>query len=281
MTWAHHGADWDFVQKRMVQHPKLYADITDHNRAAWMAVLCIERASYLAQFEDGVLSDDGFEELENFMATVTADAAVAKTSDLSDMYDRRFKQLLNKRYSHKHWPRQSRDHGGLAKGIYDHFYRGDLGFNPQKAYDSINADTGVICGNIEIAKAAATAFRSPVYLVIIETAPSHAQDGDGDKKYGMRYAGHTWDLKAGTEDWDDYIPQSSDLRFSAILQRMWYTLARDERLPDEFFPMNHHGRRANLNVLGRRGVVGPRHWRDGVCAWWSHNGVGKEFWWQN
>jgi len=198
-----------------------------------------------------------------------------------NMNNRRFKQLLNKRYSHKHWPRQSRDHGGLAKGIYDHFYRGDLGFNPQKAYDSINADTGVICGNIEIAKAAATAFRSPVYLVIIETAPSHAQDGDGDKKYGMRYAGHTWDLKAGTEDWDDYIPQSSDLRFSAILQRMWYTLARDERLPDEFFPMNHHGRRANLNVLGRRGVVGPRHWRDGVCAWWSHNGVGKEFWWQN
>ena len=96
MTWAHHGADWDFVQKRMVQHPKLYADITDHNRAAWMAVLCIERASYLAQFEDGVLSDDGFEELENFMATVTADAAVAKTSDLSDMYDRRFKQLLTR-----------------------------------------------------------------------------------------------------------------------------------------------------------------------------------------
>ena len=96
MAWAHTGADWAYVKTRMVKHPKLFHDIKDHERAAWMAVLCIERASYLAQFEDGVLSDDGFEELENFMSAVTADAAVCKTSELSDMYDRRFKQLLTR-----------------------------------------------------------------------------------------------------------------------------------------------------------------------------------------
>lgn len=35
--------------------------------------------------------------------------------------------------------------------------------NPQKAYDSIGADLGVTCGNIELAVAAGMGFSSPVY----------------------------------------------------------------------------------------------------------------------
>ena len=93
---AHAGVDWDYVHNRIVKHYELFHDITDHERAAWMAVLCIERASYLAQFEDGMLSDSGFEALENFMATVTADATQAKTSALSDLYDKRFHELLSR-----------------------------------------------------------------------------------------------------------------------------------------------------------------------------------------
>ena len=93
--WAHAGADWDYVQNKMVKHyTHLFHDIKDHERAAWMAVLCLERASYLAQFEEGILSDHGFEELEAFMAGVTAQAGVTKTEDLSELYDHKFRKLL-------------------------------------------------------------------------------------------------------------------------------------------------------------------------------------------
>ena len=45
--------------------------------------------------------------------------------------------------------------------------------NPQKAYDSIGTDTGVTCGNIEVAKAAGEGFQSPVFSYVNNYAPSH------------------------------------------------------------------------------------------------------------
>ena len=43
-----------------------------------------------------MLSDNSFEVLEKFMATVTADAPHVKTADLSELYDRRFHELLKR-----------------------------------------------------------------------------------------------------------------------------------------------------------------------------------------
>jgi len=111
---AHAGADWDYVQKNMVKHTKLFHDIDDHDRAAWMAVLCIERASYLAQFEAGMLSDTSFELLEGFMATVTAEAATVPTTDLSKLYDRLFDEMLVQRLDKSEQPSLT-----VKKAVYE------------------------------------------------------------------------------------------------------------------------------------------------------------------
>lgn len=43
---------------------------------------------------------------------------------------------------------------------------------PQKAYDSILTDYGVLCGNVDVAKAAAKGFKSPVYSYVMSQCPA-------------------------------------------------------------------------------------------------------------
>ena len=52
--------------------------VSEIPKAAWLSVLSIERASYLRQFEQGLLTKEGFAALEAFMATLTADAGKAE-----------------------------------------------------------------------------------------------------------------------------------------------------------------------------------------------------------
>jgi len=90
------GADWSYVYNKMVKHHELFNDVDDVRRAAWTSVLVMERASYLAQFEAGRLASEPFLVLENFMATLVADASRVKTDELSALYDKNFKSLLKR-----------------------------------------------------------------------------------------------------------------------------------------------------------------------------------------
>jgi len=71
------GVDWGYVERDGIKIDIFHDDIPEEEvpKAAWLSVLSIERASYVEQFHHGTLSPDGFAHLEDFMATILADAA--------------------------------------------------------------------------------------------------------------------------------------------------------------------------------------------------------------
>ena len=107
----YHGADWAYVYRKIVKHHELFTDVDDVKRAAWMSVLTMERASYLAQFEAGRLSAEAFLALEGFMATLVADASRAATDQASALASHL--PLA----SHPHPPVASPPHPPLASSL--------------------------------------------------------------------------------------------------------------------------------------------------------------------
>ena len=69
----------------------------NEERDAWLLVINLQRAFYMAQFERGQLSSAAFEVLEDFMAKTTAIAGSVPVSELSELYDLKFKNILLKR----------------------------------------------------------------------------------------------------------------------------------------------------------------------------------------
>ena len=67
------------------------------DKSAWMAVLHMERASYLEQFEHGMLSDEAFATLEHFLASMEAAAdGISDPQKLSELYHHRLAALIKR-----------------------------------------------------------------------------------------------------------------------------------------------------------------------------------------
>jgi len=113
----YHGADWAYVYRKIVKHHELFTDVDDVKRAAWMSVLTMERASYLAQFEAGRLSAEAFLALEGFMATLVADASRAATDQLARLYDDQFHLLLKRLRETEAFESES-EHKALVYAVY-------------------------------------------------------------------------------------------------------------------------------------------------------------------
>jgi len=71
------GTDWTKVHQDALGVDVFHPDIEKEEvpKAAWLSVLNIERSCYLEQFHHGELGPEGFAALEDFMATMVADAA--------------------------------------------------------------------------------------------------------------------------------------------------------------------------------------------------------------
>ena len=94
-------------------------------QAAWLSVLNIERASYLRQYESGMLTREGFAVLENFMATMTARAGLVSADRLHDIYDENFHKMVD----------------GLKKPLSKNvFYDRILAYHVAKAYITAQLD---------------------------------------------------------------------------------------------------------------------------------------------
>jgi carboxylesterase type B len=197
-----------------------------------------------------------------------------------------FKGELTKQYSAANgW--SATQISTLPKGIMAH-YGADIAVNPQKAVASIIADVGVICGTLELAKAASAAFKSEVYVSVVQAAPSHPFYMF-DQDYPMHYAGHLYDLIAATGDWHSpmfakgipWDPQEDDLVFGARMRQLWYEFARTGRLATKstgFVPFRSAAPFA-VGVVGTHATRVEHGWKNDICSWWAQNGVGKGFWW--
>ena len=72
------------------------SEIGDVQKAAWLSVLNIERASYLKQFEDGRLTREGFATLETFMATMNAKANILSLEQLNKEYSKEIEKIVKR-----------------------------------------------------------------------------------------------------------------------------------------------------------------------------------------
>jgi len=91
------SVNWHYVEsKKCANGVDFFTDhtVNDPMKAAWLQVIAIERASYVAQFERGRLGSEAFLKLEAFMATLLAHANQTAGSELSAMYDAEFEIFL-------------------------------------------------------------------------------------------------------------------------------------------------------------------------------------------
>lgn len=87
------SVDWPLIEEQLLQPEPV--PVQDEERAAWFAVLQMERANFLTQFEHGLLSAEGFHTLEHFIADLMAEAT-DPSNDLSDLYDEKFFTFFDK-----------------------------------------------------------------------------------------------------------------------------------------------------------------------------------------
>jgi len=88
------GVNWTAVESQLVSRTPL-TGIDDEEKAAWLAVLAIERSNFLLQFETGRLQAEAFQTLETFIADLDADAPNTDTADLGQLYDKEFGKLCD------------------------------------------------------------------------------------------------------------------------------------------------------------------------------------------
>eukprot|EP01138_Halocafeteria_seosinensis_P008210 gb/GECG01008391.1/.p1 GENE.gb/GECG01008391.1/~~gb/GECG01008391.1/.p1 ORF type:complete len:367 (+),score=24.85 gb/GECG01008391.1/:1-1101(+) len=203
---------------------------------------------------------------------------------------------------------------GTGSKILD-IYASDLkSGGPQKAYDSILADYGANCANIDVAKTAAQGFSSPVYSYVITQCPVKPV-WNFDPKYQNRFSFHSFDVLAGLKAYGlfaftlglpVYTPHECDLQFGDIIRAGWVQLAYNGRLDSKSpggwravndvpgFPSNY-----NVGIIGTT-VNGcdrspseavatkcdaksqtQTNFKDDICTWWNSKGFDQRFWWSN
>merc|ERR1711871_614120 len=111
--------DWNSVSAlQMDLTAEFDGNVEDRERAAWMHVLGMERASYLEQYEAGELEPSAFFVLETFMAKMLGMALTTSTDKLGKLYDDEFHDMMKSLTK-----RKSKDSVKVAFSVglaYDH-----------------------------------------------------------------------------------------------------------------------------------------------------------------
>jgi len=173
---------------------------------------------------------------------------------------------------------------------------------------ALNADSGVTCGQLALARAAGAARRAKgsaaVYLSLVTARPHHPLHAPygADCSRPSLYAFHLWDWIAAmsvgapagaTTAWPQgrcgaYAPAASDVALGRALVEQWLTFAEHAGFPaagvgwpavdsDPGWPRRYvHG------VIGEAGATaGVVDLKAEACAAWEAAGVGEEWWWIN
>lgn len=183
--------------------------------------------------------------------------------------------------------------GDISDQLLAEFYVEALSDNPQRAFDQISADSGLTCGNAQVARAAAVGFRSPVYLGQVVSGITNPEPGLAPGT-AIHYAFHAWDLIAGSELWSMFEeyglpavkPAPADIALGRVVRASWYGLAYNGTLehsvPSWRAVNNVHGTEHYVaGVVSSEGVNMVPDNRKPVCDFFEQHGIDARFWWSN
>lgn len=101
------------------------------------------------------------------------------------------------------------------------------------AYQQFSAEFSFLCGNVQVALAAAEGFKSPVYSSVVAHAPGNPLVVSNFSP-PSKFAGHLWDYMMATGAWDYfssctytlpvYQPTSGDILLGQSLMQQWQNL---------------------------------------------------------
>lgn len=155
----------------------------------------------------------------------------------------------------------------------------------QQSYDSISADLGVICGNIEFVKKAVKVLKSPVYHYIATQFPSSPECLIDFPFYCSQYAFHAWDLITMLADFEWLFHLSyQDKLFGFNLYGHFIDFANTGMVtayawkpfnaaPD--YPNSTYT--TNLSLTEKLWVNAKKE----KCEFWISNGFNETRWWRN
>ena len=147
-----------------------------------------------------------------------------------------------------------------------------------QAYYDFDADTGVTCGHIVLAEAAAAGFRSPVYLAVNMHGPTH---GAGPQSSSMPF--HGFDFVAAMAFWPEaYEPTSGDITYGNTVRAHWLHLAVNGTPGEDWRPVNAGNSGAVLTaLLDANGTTMVQDFKRGLCSTLATMHIGKRYWWIN
>eukprot|EP00051_Salpingoeca_urceolata_P017266 m.233821 g.233821 ORF g.233821 m.233821 type:complete len:570 (-) comp18907_c4_seq6:155-1864(-) len=166
--------------------------------------------------------------------------------------------------------------------------------HPPLAYYQFGADFGVACGNIELARIAGKAFKSPVYLSVVTQFPD-PPIRVFPASYGVdvcQFPFHVFDYMAGWGTWDigssfgepRIKPSSSDLAFGDLVRRTWVELAFNGTMPAELWPSVSAASGFPDNFWSfpmRAGGRAMLNYNKETCKSLAALGFNKSYWWIN
>lgn len=150
------------------------------------------------------------------------------------------------------------------------------------AYDEIGTDVGMTCGNLEIARAAATHFSSPVYSVVMT-----ANISSPDPKGIINKAFHRLDDKFATMEYTNEEEGGRSVEDDAIAVRIrdiMQTFAEQGIVPGWSNVSDGASQGNSYTVMEVRNstwVHGVPAFKYRECEFWDQLGVGQSFWWSN
>jgi hypothetical protein len=171
------------------------------------------------------------------------------------------------------WPYTS---GGLTTGeLIANQYQDVTNVNVVRSYYDLNADIGIYCANVELAKTAATYFKSRVYVSAVFQPPSHNIVVDPTIPE-LADPVHYWDYIAATGAWNffesnggnvlspnssqnavpAYVPSLQDSTLGDLLQAQFFEFIVDGKVTNGMAPINSNGFPNNYNVA----VQGDANW---------------------
>ena len=152
----------------------------------------------------------------------------------------------------------------------------------------MDADTASTCGLLALARAAATGFKSPVYLATVTGAPSaefsRSCAGLAGAMNTSRFSFHNWDLASAAAVYagdKSCAATSDDYTFGLHVKRSWMALVEGGSLQSTDGWCRFKNGEECSTVLELTGPRAVRGLKTEVCAWWEGHGIGRNWWWIN
>eukprot|EP01116_Phalansterium_solitarium_P020122 TRINITY_DN5841_c0_g1_i2.p1 TRINITY_DN5841_c0_g1~~TRINITY_DN5841_c0_g1_i2.p1 ORF type:complete len:562 (-),score=97.94 TRINITY_DN5841_c0_g1_i2:163-1809(-) len=152
----------------------------------------------------------------------------------------------------------------------------------QQSYDSISADIGVICGNLQLAQSASDGFKSSVFMYITRQRPEVPECFFSGFTYCSTYSYHTFDLDCLSNDFGYLLPLlPEDVAFGDYLRGVFAEFASTGRIQDSAWKdFNASGSEQYVvTELLTNSSIWPMA-KKSQCDFWHSQGF-DVFWWQN